>query len=275
MYEIGIVDTRNVIRTVKETYGYDFTDFAITTFRRRLDNVINNQKIRDADSLISRLQTDKSFFDPFLCDISVDTTEMFRDPSVWRHLRDSIIPDLVKGPTKPKIWVAGWDSGEELYSLTIILKELNLLNQVQIFASYFSDIKFQKTKSGEIEAKQAEVNEANYERFNGTSKLSTYFITKNDITVLDPTLIEGVTFIKQNTIFDNSPSGIRLILFRNQMIYYNQGLCDKIARVMVNSLVPGGYFLLGIKEYLELSGVGADAFTLIDDQEMIYKKKNN
>ena len=275
MYEIGIVDTRNVIRTVKETYGYDFTDFAITAFRRRLDNVINNQKLRDADSLIARLQNDKPFFDEFLSDVSVDTTEMFRDPSVWRHLRDSIIPELVKGPTRPKIWVAGWDSGEELYSLAIILKELNLLNQVQIFASYFSEAKFLKTKSGEIEPKQAEVNEANYERLIGNTSLASYFVQKNGNLVLDPSLIQGVSFIKQNTIFDNSPSGIRLILFRNQMIYYNQGLCDKIARTMANSLVPGGYFLLGIKETLELSGAGASAFSLVDDQEMVYKKKNS
>lgn len=275
MYEIGIVDTRNVIRTVKEVYGYDFTDFAITAFRRRIDTVINNQKLRDADSLVARLQNDKSFFDQFLCDISVDTTEMFRDPSVWRHLRDSIIPELVKGPTKPKIWVAGWDSGEELYSLAIILKEINLLNQVQLYASYFSDAKYLRTKSGEIDPKQSEVNEANYERLNGTSSLASYFTTKNGNSVLDPSLLEGVSFIKQNTIFDNSPSGIRLILFRNQMIYYNQGLCDKIVRVMSNSLVPGGYLAVGIKESLEVSAGAASAFTLVDDQEMVYKKKNS
>ncbi len=275
MYEIGIVDTRNVIRTVKEVYGYDFTDFAITAFRRRIDTVINNQKLRDADSLVARLQNDKSFFDQFLCDISVDTTEMFRDPSVWRHLRDSIIPELVKGPTKPKIWVAGWDSGEELYSLAIILKEINLLNQVQLYASYFSDAKYLRTKSGEIDPKQSEVNEANYERLNGTASLASYFTTKNGNSVLDPSLLEGVSFIKQNTIFDNSPSGIRLILFRNQMIYYNQGLCDKIVRVMSNSLVPGGYLAVGIKESLEVSAGAASAFMLVDDQEMVYKKKNS
>ena len=95
MYEIGIVDTRNVIKSIKDTFGYDFTDFAITTFRRRIDAVINNNKLRDADSLIQKLQSDKQFFDQFLLDISVDTTEMFRDPSLWRYLKDKVLPESI------------------------------------------------------------------------------------------------------------------------------------------------------------------------------------
>lgn len=274
MYEIGIVDTRNVIKSIKDTFGYDFTDFAITTFRRRIDAVINNNKLRDADSLIQKLQSDKQFFDQFLFDISVDTTEMFRDPSLWRYLKDKVLPELGKGPTKAKIWVAGWDSGEELYTLAIVLKEMNLLNQVQIYATSFSDAKLARTKEGIVDPKQIEVDEANYERYNGSFTFSNYYSIKNGIPVIDPTLIENVTFIKQNTIFDNSPSGIRLILFRNQMIYYNQGLCDKITKIMSNSLVPGGYFIIGIRESLESIGLSSP-YILVDDLEKVYKKKNS
>lgn len=274
MYEIGIVETRNVIKTIKEVFGYDFTDFAITTFRRRLDAVIENNKLRDADSLIQKLQNEKPFFDQFLFDISVDTTEMFRDPSLWRYLKDTVLPELVKGPTKAKIWVAGWDSGEELYSLAIVLKEMNLLDQVQIFATAFSDAKQTRTKDGILDPKQIEVNEANYERYNGNFTFSDYYSTKNNTPIIDPSLIENVTFIKQNTIFDNSPSGVRLILFRNQMIYYNQGMCDRMIKVMANSLVPGGYLVIGIRESLESIGL-ATPFTLFDDQEKVYKKKNS
>jgi len=274
MYEIGIVDTRNVIKMIKEVFGYDFTNFAITTFRRRLDVVINNNKLRDADSLMQRLQNDKPFFDQFLFDISVDTTEMFRDPSLWRYLKDKILPEIAKGPTKPKLWVAGWDSGEELYSLAIVLKEMGLLDQVQIYATSFSDAKLTRTKEGIVDPRQIEVNEANYERYNGSLLYSDYYSLKNGLPVIDQSLIENVTFIKQNTIFDNSPSGIRFILFRNQMIYYNQVLCDKIVKIMLNSLVPGGYFIVGIRESLESIGLSTP-FMLVDDQEKVYKKKNS
>lgn len=274
MYEIGIVDTRNVIKMIKEVFGYDFTNFAITTFRRRLDVVINNNKLRDADSLMQRLQNDKPFFDQFLFDISVDTTEMFRDPSLWRYLKDKILPEIAKGPTKPKLWVAGWDSGEELYSLAIVLKEMGLLDQVQIYATSFSDAKLTRTKEGIVDPRQIEVNEANYERYNGSLSYSDYYSLKNGLPVIDQSLIENVTFIKQNTIFDNSPSGIRFILFRNQMIYYNQVLCDKIVKIMLNSLVPGGYFIVGIRESLESIGLSTP-FMLVDDQEKVYKKKNS
>ncbi|SDC82554.1 CheR family methyltransferase [Williamwhitmania taraxaci] len=274
MYEIGIVDTRNVIKTIKEVFGYDFTDYAITTFRRRLDVVINNNKLRDADALLQKLQNEKPFFDQFLFDISVDTTEMFRDPSLWRYLKDRIIPEIAKGSTKTKIWVAGWDSGEELYSLAIILKEMGLLDQVQIYATSFSDAKLSRTKEGIIDPKQIEVNEANYERYNGSSAYANYYSLKNGIPVIDKALIENVTFIKQNTIFDNSPSGIRLILFRNQMIYYNQVMCDRVMKIMANSLVPGGYCIVGIRESLESLGLSAP-FSLFDDMEKVYKKKNS
>ena len=274
MYEIGIVDTRNVIKFIKEVFGYDFTDFAITTFRRRLDVVINNNKLRDADALIQKLQNDKPFFDQFLADISVDTTEMFRDPSLWRYLKDKVIPEIAKGPTKSKIWVAGWDSGEELYSLAIVLKEMGLLDQVQIYATAFSDTKLTRTKEGIIDPKQIEVNEANYERYNGASSYANYYSLKNGIPVIDHSLIENVTFIKQNSIFDNSPSGIRLILLRNQMIYYNQIMCDRVIKIMANSLVPGGYCIIGIRESLESLGLSAP-FTLFDDMEKVYKKKNS
>ena len=274
MYEIGIVDTRNVIKFIKEVFGYNFTDFAITTFRRRLDVVINNNKLRDADALIQKLQNDKPFFDQFLADISVDTTEMFRDPSLWRYLKDKVIPEIAKGPTKSKIWVAGWDSGEELYSLAIVLKEMGLLDQVQIYATAFSDTKLTRTKEGIIDPKQIEVNEANYERYNGASSYANYYSLKNGIPVIDHSLIENVTFIKQNSIFDNSPSGIRLILLRNQMIYYNQIMCDRVIKIMANSLVPGGYCIIGIRESLESLGLSAP-FTLFDDMEKVYKKKNS
>ena len=274
MYEIGIVDTRNVIKTIKEVFGYDFTDFAITTFRRRIDVVINNNKLRDADALIQKLQGDKQFFDQFLFDISVDTTEMFRDPSLWRYLKDKVLPEVAKGPTKPKLWVAGWDSGEELYSLAVVLREMGMLNQVQIYATSFSEAKLAKTKEGILDPKQIEVNEANYERYNGAASYADYYSLKNGVPTIDHSLIENVTFIKQNTIFDNSPSGIRFILFRNQMIYYNQGLCDKTIKVMSNSLVPGGYFIIGIRESLESIGLSTP-FNLVDDLEKVYKKKNS
>ncbi len=274
-YEVGIVETRNVIKSILDTYGYDFRDYALTSFKRRLEQIIMNNGFKDADGLISRLTTNKDYFETFLHEITPETTEMFRDPSLWRTVRDELLPDLMKGgSTKPKLWVAAFDSGEELYSLAIILKELGLLSEVQLYASAISDKAIEKIKSGRIDSKELEVNDANYLRFIGKRNFSDYYKNDNGQIILDSSLIQGVNFIKLNTVYDNVPGGIKLILFRNQMIYYNQILQDKVLNQITNSVVPGGYLAIGAKETLE-NTTTSTKFTLFNDLDKIYKKKTN
>jgi len=272
-YEIGIVETRNVIKSILDTYGYDFRDYALTSFKRRLDQIIMNNGFKDADGLISRLTSNKDYFEFFLHEITPETTEMFRDPSLWRTIRDEILPDLMKGgATKPKLWVAAFDSGEELYSLAIILKESGLLPDVQLYASAISEKAVEKIKSGRIDSKELEVNDANYLRLIGKRSFSDYYKNENGQTILDTSLIQGVNFIKLNTVYDNVPGGIKLILFRNQMIYYNQLLQDKVLYQLTNSVVPGGYLAIGVKETLENTNT-SNKFTVYNDIDKIYKKK--
>ena len=271
-YEIGIVETRNVIKTILDTYGYDFRDYALTSFKRRLEQIIMNSGFKDADGLINRLTTNKDYFESFLSDITPETTEMFRDPSLWRTIRDEIIPDLMKGTTRPKLWVAAFDSGEELYSLAIILKEAGLLNDVQLYASVISEKVIDKIKNGRIDSKELEVNEANYLRLIGKRNFSDYYKIDIGQTVLDTSLIQGVNFLKLNTVYDNVPGGIKLILFRNQMIYYNQILQDKVLYQLTNSVVPGGYLALGVKETLDNTNA-ISKFSVFNDSDKIYKKK--
>ncbi|MDD2279972.1 MAG: hypothetical protein PHD06_08855 [Bacteroidales bacterium] len=273
-YEIGIVETRNVIKALLDTYDYDFRDYALTSLKRRLEDVITNNGLKDSEVLINRLQDNKVFFEQFLKDITPETTEMFRDPSLWRHLREDLILDVVKNTSKPKVWVAAFDSGEELFSLCILLKEMCLLDQFQIYASIFSDETLKKIQQGRIDVKQLEINEANYDRSNCISKYSEYhhIAPATGSLTLDTKLIKDVTFIKQNTLYNNAPGGIRLALFRNQIIYYNQILQDKTLNSIHNSLVAGGYLILGTKETLENTNAN-NKFTVINETEKIYKKK--
>jgi chemotaxis protein methyltransferase CheR len=271
-YEIGIVETRNVIKTIQDTYGYDFKDYALTSFKRRLEQIITNNGFKDADGLSNRLVSSKEYFEQFLHEITPETTEMFRDPSLWRTIRDEIIPEVIKGSTKPKLWVAAFDSGEELFSLAIMLKELGLLSEVQLYASALSEKNIDKIKTGKIDTKELEVNEANYTRFNGKHKFSDYYKIDNGQIILDSSLIHDVNFIKLNTVYENVPGGIKLILFRNQMIYYNQILQDKVLYQLTNSVVPGGYLIIGVKETLDNTNT-SNKFSVHNDSEKIYKKK--
>jgi len=273
-YEIGIVETRNVIKTLLDTYSYDFRDFALTSFKRRLEDVIMKNGLRDSEGLIGRLLNNKDFLEHFLKDITPETTEMFRDPSLWRSLREEIIPAIVKSSSKLKIWVAAFDSGEEIYSLCILLKEMDLLDKFEVFASTISDEVTKKIKSGRLDIKQLEVNEANYERSNGTKRYTDYHTTANSsgTIIIDTSLVDNVKFVKQDTLFSNAPSGMRLVLFRNQLIYFNQLLQDKTLNAVHGSMVPGGYLALGAKETLENTN-SSNKFTVVNDAEKIYKKK--
>ncbi|MFP4555436.1 MAG: CheR family methyltransferase [Bacteroidales bacterium] len=272
-YEIGIVETRNIIKALLETYGYDFRDYALTSFKRRLEDIITKNGLKDSEVLISRLQSNKSFFEQFLKDITPETTEMFRDPSLWRALYDDIIPIISKSTSKPKIWVASFDSGEELFSLCILLKEMNLLEHFSIFVSVFSDETIKKIQEGKIDARQLEVNEANYDRTKCEGKYSNYYsYDDNGFIILDKDLIKDVKFIKQDTLYNNAPSSIKLALFRNQIIYFNTILQDKAIKSVHESLSPGGFMVLGAKETLENTNC-SDKFTVVNDGEKIYKKK--
>ncbi|MDY0201806.1 MAG: CheR family methyltransferase [Bacteroidales bacterium] len=273
-YEIGIVETRNVLKTLLDIYGYDFRDYALTSLKRQLEEVITKHGLRDSDGLIQRLTSNPKFVEQFLQDITPETTEMFRDPSLWRTLRDDIIPEIAKSSTKLKIWVAAFDSGEELYSICILLKEMDLLDKFQIFVSTISDEVTKKIKLGLLDAKQLEVNEANYERSNGIANYKDYHSTVNasGLFKMDSTLTKDVTFLKQNTFFPNPPTGIKLVLFRNQLIYFNSTLQDKIIQVIYDSLMPGAYLAIGAKETLENTNSN-NKFTVVNDCEKIYKKK--
>ncbi len=272
-YEIGIVDTRNVIKILLDDFGYDFRDYALTSFKRRLEHVINSNGLRDADGLVSRLQNNKDFIEQFLFEITPETTEMFRDPSFWRILRDEILPEITRGTAnKPRIWVASFDSGEELYSLAIVLKEMNLLENVQIYASVFTEKCINRIKSGRLDPKDLETNEANYQRLNGKSQYSMYYKMDGNTIVFDTELVKNVNFIKQKTTLESDPGAVKLALFRNQTIYFNQLLHEKVLQKLSSSLVAGGYLALGVKETLENTNA-YNKFTVFNDNEKIYKRK--
>jgi len=271
-YELGIIDSRNVIKTLHDVYNYDFKNYALTFFKRRVELFIAKYNLKDADGFIRKIENDKDFFELFLQDICVETTEMFRDPSLWRVLKEDIIPSLARESSHFKIWFPEVSTGEELYSMAIILKKLNLLSNAQFIASSISELNLEKIKNGFFDSKKIEVNDSNYSRIFSDDSLSDYYTVENEKVRWDTSLIDNTKFLKQNIIFDDYPKGVKLILFRNQMIYYNQILQERFIKIMYNCLVPGGVLVIGNNEKIEYWNSEKD-YTLIDKTERIYKKK--
>lgn len=271
--EVGIVDTRNVIKLIQERYNCDFSDYALTAFKHRLEYVLSLRSIKHIDIMINKLSTDQPFFDQFLDDISVPSTEMFRDPSLWRYLKDELIPSLYAENSNFKIWLPGAVSGDELFSLCILLKEIGLLGKVQVMVSCLSEKSIDYIKSGAIKASKIELSEENYTRANFKDSFSNYCKEiKPGIFIRDTSLIADVTFSKQDIELSGGQNGVKLVLYRNKMIYFNPTLQIKILKQLYNCLLTNGYLIVGIKEFLA-NLYNVNDFLLVHPHESIYKKR--
>ena len=269
-FELGIIDYRIIIKTIKDVYNYDFSDHALTSLKRRIEIFCSRYGIKQTDILISRLREDANFFQSFIKEISVEATEMFRDPSLWRYLRDELFPIILSDNYKPRIWLPSCISGDELFSLLIILKEQSLLDSFDIYASCYNDLCLNQIKSGILKSNKIEVSNDNYERIQGKFKFNDYYSIVNDQAMRDTSLLKNVRFLKQNINFDHSPQDIKLILCRNQLIYFNQGMHDRVLKIFYDNMVTGGYLMLGVKE--QVGQISSNFFKLVSEAESIYKK---
>ncbi|HKL07225.1 MAG TPA: CheR family methyltransferase [Bacteroidales bacterium] len=271
-YELGIVDTRNIIKTLQDVYDYDFKNYALTFFKRRAENFIRIHNLKNADFFIEQIQQNKEIFRLFIAFMSVDKTEMFRDPSMWRLLKDELLVKMISGATSFKIWFPEVSSGEELFSMAILLNKLKLLENVRFYASSISELNIEKIKAGAFDPRKIEVNNANYKRIFSDGDLSDFYTYENEKAFWDTSLVEKTDFIKQNIIFDDYPKGIKLIIYRNQMIYFNQILQERFLKTMHSCLVPGGHLIIGNNEKIDYWNSDKDYLT-VSKSESLYKKK--
>jgi chemotaxis protein methyltransferase CheR len=269
-FEIGIVDYRNILKVIKDVYGCDFNDYSLTSLKRRFEKVIVDHNLKHTDNLIEHLRSDQPFFEKFLQEISVEATEMFRDPSLWRYLRDDLLPGLVKDQHKIKIWFPSCVSGDELYTMAIVLKELGIENNVELIVSCINDLVVDYIKSGIFKTFKYDVSSENYSRFQGKVQFNDYIVKKGEQIYRDTSILKNVTFIKQNINFDNSPHDAKLVVYRNQLIYFNQTLQDKMLKIFYDSIIMGGYLIIGFKEQLGM--MNSNTFKVINAPENVYKK---
>ncbi len=272
MMELGIVDIREIVRIIKKVYDYDFSNYALTSFKYSLEKIMGQHRLPNAESLLRRISDEKDFFDAFLHEIFVPSTEMFRDPSLWRWLREDFFPNL---PSRYfdnyKIWLPQNTSGAELYTLCTLLKELNLINKVKIIATIYSDKSKERIKKGNYPLKKLEVSIENYKRFHGISAFDSYYSLVGNEAIRDNSLIESVEFIKDDLTYSKAPQNVKLILFRNVMIYFNPSLQEKILGKLHHTLSASGSLIIGIKEQIKQGQ--ESKFEVINENESVYKKK--
>jgi chemotaxis protein methyltransferase CheR len=268
--EIGLKDIKRVIDTIYLSRGVDFSNYAFSSLKRRIKRFLEINKIHDINEFILKLKEEGEFADIFIKEVTVNVTEMFRDPSFWIVLRDTIIPQIGFNNTL-KIWHAACSTGEEVYSMAILLKEAGLLKYSTITATDINKHVLKVASRGVYTIRSQEVNSKNYEQFGGKVKLSDYYSISDSMVHFDKQLITNVDFKCHDLALDGPIGKFDLILCRNVLIYFNFDLQEKVLQTFTQSLPKNSYLGIGSKESINWCR-SARLFEEVSLEEKIYRK---
>lgn len=259
------------LEAIFQKYDYDFREYSKAHIKRRVLHRLSASRFASISEMQHKVLNDEIFFEQILKDFSINVTEMFRDPSFYLKFREEIVPILKTYPYI-KIWHAGCSTGEEVYSMAIILKEEGLYERSQIYATDFNQTVIKKAKDGIYPINKIKEYTYNYQKSGGINSFSDYYTAKYDSVILNPDLKQNVVFADHNLVSDKNFAEVHLVVCRNVLIYFNKQLQDKVFRLFKETLIPGGYLCLGSKESIRFSDSFMH-FETIDDIEKIYKRK--
>jgi len=267
---LTLKEIKEINTVILNKFGIDYSNYSIISFKNRLIEVLNTNNIKNYQELIDRIENDKLSLDTFISQLAVPFTEMFRDPAMWRELRDHILPKI---NGKIRIFIPSCTSGEELISLLILLKEEDMLANAKITVSTCTKSIIDTVKKAVFTEKQMDLNKANYKRFKGKLDLNNYATVNNTKYYFDE-LIKNINFIDSRVLSKTKlPTGQDIVLYRNKLIYYNVKMQSEILDVIKNSVRASGYLIVGIMENIFMSEGMDKVFESVSKTEKIYKKK--
>lgn len=237
-----------LIEQIHSLYGYDFTDYADSSIKRRISHFMAARKIRSVDALRRSLE-DGNMFGEFIQELPVTFTEMFRNPSFFKVIREKVTRRLASYPVI-KIWIAGCATGEEVYSISILLKEEGLLDRSIIYATDINERSLHAARQGVYSIDNMKTYTANYLDAGGTRPFSEYYTAKYSSVLFNKSLQKNVVFSLHNLATDKSFNEFQFILCRNVLMYFNPRLQSKVIDLFYESLDNFGFLGLGDKESL-------------------------
>ncbi len=261
------------VETVFRRYGYDFRHYAPASLKRRIHQCMQRIGVDRVADLIPLTLHEAGFIDRFLKEMSVTVTDMFRDPDFFAVLREQVIPILRTYPFI-KIWHAGCATGEEVYSLAILLKEEGLYSRAQIYATDYNNHSLAVAREGIYPLKNLQQYSDNYRRAGGKGSFADYYHARYAAAKMHEGLTENVTFANHNLAIDGVFGEMQLILCRNVLIYFDQHLQDRVLGLFQESLCQRGFLCLGTKESLRFSKVQG-LFEELAPQQKIYQRKRS
>lgn len=248
--DIEAVERKLLLEGIFQLYGYDFREYAEGSLARRIQRAMDNEKVTSISMLQERILHSPKAMQRFVGTLSIHVTSMFRDPEFFRAFREHAVPILRTYPFL-RIWIAGCSTGEEVYSLAILLKEEDLLDRCRIYATDISDDVVQTAKSGIYSLSSMQEYTKNYQLSGGKSDFSGYYSAQYDKAVISKSIVDNISFAQHNLCTDQSFNEFHVILCRNVMIYFNRQLQERVMHLFDSSLSLLGFLCLGTKESLQ------------------------
>jgi len=260
-----------LLEGVYQQYGFDFRQYARASLRRRLWRRVYAEGLQTLSGLQERVLHDRSAMERLLLDLSINVTAMFRDPGFFMSFRTNVVPHLRTYPFL-RVWNAGCSTGEETYSLAILLREVGLYDRTRIYATDINEAVLSSATQGIYPLSKMQEYTENYLAAGGSRSFSDYYRAAYDRAQLDRSLAENIVFAAHNLVSDRSFNEFHVIVCRNVLIYFDRSLQERVHRLFLDSLAPFGVLALGRKESMSHSE-HAEHFDVVDETERIYRRR--
>ena len=268
--ELERIEIDLLLEGIFRRYGFDFRQYAPASLKRRLWRRVHGEGLASLSALQERVLHDSACMERLLLDLSINVTAMFRDPSFYAAFRERVVPLLRTYPFA-RVWNAGCSTGEEVYSIAILLHEEGVYDKTRIYATDINDSVLERARAGVFPIDKMQEYTQNYIAAGGKRSFSEYYVARYDGAAFSPSLIENVVFAQHNLVSDRSFNEFHVIICRNVMIYFDKPLQDSVHRLFYDSLATFGVLALGHKESIRFTPDAA-AYEELDGEERLYRK---
>jgi len=264
------IELRLLIEAIYLRYSQDFRDYSVASLKRRVLHAQTQLNYSTISSMQEKILRDPDAFGALMQYLTVPVSDMFRDPAYFMALRTHVVPVLSTYPSI-KVWIAGCSTGEEVYSLAILLREENLLDRTIIYATDINPTSLDKARQGILPLDRVSNYTANYQKAGGLKSFSDYYTAAYGGALFDKSLRENITFADHSLSTDSVFSETQFVSCRNVLIYFNKKLQDRALGLFHESLSHRGFLGLGSKETLEFSPWHS-RFTTVSKPDRLYRK---
>lgn len=261
---------RSILTLLFERTGYDFSVYSDTFIRRRLNALMGVEGMADLNELLERIHVDNRLLHRIIQSVPIYTTELFRDSAFFRQFREQVVPILRTYPYL-RIWHAGCSTGEEAYSMAILLKEEGLYDRAKIYATDLHEPLLEKAKNAIYPLYWLQPNQSNYVKAGGNANFAKYYSVSANHLMLDSSLKQNIVFAQHNLVTDGVFNEFNVILCRNVLIYFNWTYQNHVHRLLYDSLMPLGILVLGNSESIRTSGM-EDCYKILDSKTKMYQR---